>query len=332
MKSVFILGGTGLIGHAAISAFLATEDYHVTTFSLPPVPEVGVLDLRARHHFGNINEMSDAEIVKLLKGQDIFIFAGGVNSHFMPKKPAKEFFFQVNVEPVVHLAQLARQAGVSKFILCTSFYNYFHALWPELQLTGIHPYIYASVEQEMRLLNENGNGLTTIALRLPYVVGLVPNRVSAWVNYARRLHKAEFPLYVNHHNEATGGSCYMTAKQVGQALVGAADDAVISKSYTLGWSNISNESFLMHASKALGADIQIKPMTFRELQAKARKEAHENELAGKEAGLEPVAYTELLTRALYIDPIEALDVLDYHADNVEQEIHNVFASLDNKKR
>ncbi|MBC6314752.1 NAD-dependent epimerase/dehydratase family protein [Listeria grandensis] len=327
MKSVFILGGTGLIGHAATKAFLDTEDYYVTTFSLPPVPEDGVLDPRAKHHFGNINDMSDAEIVKLLNGHDIFIFAGGVNSHFIPKKPAKEFFFQANVEPVEHLAQLARQARLSKFILCTSFYNYFHALWPELQLTGIHPYIYASVEQEMRLLNENGNGLTTVALRLPYVVGLVPSQVTAWKTYAKRLHRAEFPLYVDQHNKATGGSCYMTAKQVGQALVGAANESVSSKSYTLGWSNISNEAFLIQAKRALQVDTKIKTMTLRELQAMARKEAHTNELAGREAGLEPVAYTELLTRMLYVNPMEALDDLDYHADNVERMIHDVFTSL-----
>lgn len=92
MKSVFILGGTGLIGYAATKAFLDTEDYRVTTFSLPPVPADGVLDARAKHHFGDINDMSDAEIVKFLKGQDIFIFAGGVNSHYIPKKPAKAFF------------------------------------------------------------------------------------------------------------------------------------------------------------------------------------------------------------------------------------------------
>ncbi|MBA3927241.1 NAD-dependent epimerase/dehydratase family protein [Listeria rustica] len=327
MKSVFILGGTGLIGYAATKAFLDTEDYLVTTFSLPPVPADGVLDARAKHHFGNINDMSDAEIVKFLKGQDIFIFAGGVNSHYIPKKPAKAFFFQANVEPVEHLAQLARQAGVSRFILCTSFYNYFHALWPEMQLTELHPYIYASVEQEMRLLAENGNGLETVALRLPYVVGLVPDRVSAWKMYAKRLQKREFPLYIDHHNKATGGSCYMTAKQVGQALVGAANEDVAPKSYTLGWRNISNESFLMQAKRALQSDIKIKTLTFREIQAVARKEAHEIELTGREAGLEPVAYTELLTRALYVDPIEALDVLDYHTDNVEKAIQEVFTSL-----
>ncbi|WP_430536157.1 NAD(P)-dependent oxidoreductase [Listeria rocourtiae] len=327
MKSVFILGGTGLIGYAATEAFLDTEDYQVTTFSLPPVPTNHVLDSRAKHHFGDINNMSDAEIVKFLKGHDIFVFAGGVNSHYIPKKPAKEFFFQMNVEPVQHLAQLARQAGMSRFILCTSFYNYFHALWPELQLTGLHPYIYASVEQEMRLMQENGNGLTTVALRLPYVVGLVPGRVSAWKTYAKRLHRAEFPLYVNHHNKATGGSCYMTAKQVAQALIGATNDEVPSKSYTLGWRNISNETFLTLAKRAMKSDTQIKTLTLRELQAIAMKEAHENELAGREAGLEPVAYSELLTRALYVDPIEALDELDYHNDNVELAIQQVFTSL-----
>ncbi|MBC1888162.1 NAD(P)-dependent oxidoreductase [Listeria booriae] len=327
MKSVFILGGTGLIGYAATKAFLDTEDYRVTTLSLPPVPEEGVLDPRAKHHFGNMNDMSDAEIVKLLKGQDIFVFAGGVNSHFIPNKPAKEFFFQANVEPVQHLAQLARQAGMSRFLLCTSFYNYFHASWPELQLTEMHPYIYASVEQEMRLLAENGNGLTTVALRLPYVVGVVPNKVSAWKNYAERLHRSEFPLYVDHHNKATGGSCYMTAKQVGEALVGAANDAIPSKSFTLGWRNMSNEAFLIQARRILATDIEIKTLSKKEMQTLARKEAYLNELQGKEAGLEPIAYTELLTRALYVHPIEALDALDYHADNVELAIQEVFQSL-----
>lgn len=119
----------------------------------------------------------------------------------------------------------------------------------------------------------------------------------------------------------------MTAKQVGQALVGAANDEVAPKSYTLGWRNISNEAFLMKAKCALQSDIQIKTLTFREFQAVARKEAHEIELTGREAGFEPVAYTELLARALYVDPIEALDVLDYHTDNVEKAIQEVFTTL-----
>ncbi|EUJ32330.1 hypothetical protein [Listeria cornellensis] len=74
MKSVFILGGTGLIGYAATKAFLDTEDYRVTTFSLPPVPADGVLDARAKHHFGDINDMSDAEIVKFFKRAGYFYF------------------------------------------------------------------------------------------------------------------------------------------------------------------------------------------------------------------------------------------------------------------
>lgn len=85
--------------------------------------------------------------------------------------------------------------------------------------------------------------------------------------------------------------------------------------------------FLALAKRAMKSDTQIKTLTFRELQAIAMKEAHENELAGREAGLEPVAYTELLTRTLYVDPIEALDELDYHNDNVELAIQQVFTSL-----
>ena len=76
--NVFMIGGTGLLGcEAAIE--LIKHGHKVTSVALPPLPEGAPIPEEMELIFGDINKKTDEEIEQLLKGNDVFIFAAGVD-------------------------------------------------------------------------------------------------------------------------------------------------------------------------------------------------------------------------------------------------------------
>lgn len=124
MKNVFILGGTGLLGYHTIRE-LVKREYKVSTVSLPPMPHPDLLPTGVDCQLGNIHEMSDDEVLKLLEGKDMFIYAAGEDERSVPNEPAVTFFYQANVLPTQRMARLAREAGVKRFVIYGSYFAHF---------------------------------------------------------------------------------------------------------------------------------------------------------------------------------------------------------------
>src|SRR5690625_177715 len=96
MKNVFILGGTGLLGYHTTKELLS-RGYSVSTIALPPMPAEDLLPKEVECHLGDINEMSDREILSMLSGKDMFVYAAGVDERVVPEAPAVRFFYEQNV-------------------------------------------------------------------------------------------------------------------------------------------------------------------------------------------------------------------------------------------
>ena len=76
--NVFMIGGTGLLGCEAAKQLIA-HGHKVTSVALPPLPEGAPIPEEMEIVFGDINKRSDDELREMLKGQDVFIFAAGVD-------------------------------------------------------------------------------------------------------------------------------------------------------------------------------------------------------------------------------------------------------------
>ena len=182
--NVMILGGTGLLGYHATRRLLE-RGHVVKILALPPLPAEGLFPVDVDIQLRDINLLSDAELVTLFEGNDALVFAAGVDDRVTPRTPAYPFFYKHNVEVTRRVAQLARQAGVKKFVILGSYFAYFHRVWPQLELTRHHPYIRSRVEQTRAALEAGGDAMGVITLELPYIFGVMPGRMPLWKPPAR---------------------------------------------------------------------------------------------------------------------------------------------------
>ena len=93
--NVFMIGGTGLLGcEAAIQ--LIKHGHKVTSVALPPLPEGAPIPEEMDLIFGDINKKSDEEILEMLKGNDVFIFAAGVDERVEFPAPVMDYYRKFN--------------------------------------------------------------------------------------------------------------------------------------------------------------------------------------------------------------------------------------------
>ena len=105
--NVFMIGGTGLLGCEAARQLIA-HGHKVTSVALPPLPEGAEMEIL----FGDINKKTDEEIRDLLKGQDVFIFAAGVDERVEFPAPVSDYYYKFNIAPLERIFPLCKEAGV----------------------------------------------------------------------------------------------------------------------------------------------------------------------------------------------------------------------------
>ncbi len=76
--------------------------------------------------------------------------------------------------------RLAKQAGVKRAVIFSSYFVTCHQMWPELKLSESHPYIKSRVEQIEAARRVAGDEMTVSFLALPYIFGAMPGRMPLW--------------------------------------------------------------------------------------------------------------------------------------------------------
>ena len=76
--NIFMIGGTGLLGCEAATQ-LIKMGHKVTSVAFPPLPQGAPIPEEMKIVFGDINKKSEEEIEEMLKGNDVFIYAAGVD-------------------------------------------------------------------------------------------------------------------------------------------------------------------------------------------------------------------------------------------------------------
>lgn len=143
--NVLVIGGTGFIGYPAVHELLR-RGHSVTAIALRQPVAQQPLPPQVKLILADMDKFSDDELRQLLTGYDGLVFAAGVDDRVTPRAPAYPFFYHANVQSAVRVFTLARQAGVRRGVLMSSYFVHFARLWPELQLGARHPYIRSRLE------------------------------------------------------------------------------------------------------------------------------------------------------------------------------------------
>lgn len=235
---IMIVGGTGLLGHEAAKVALE-RGHEVASLAIPDVPMDGWYPKQIKTLEGDVFELSQAELAKILQGYDAMIYAVGPDDRITPAEPAYEFFKRRLVDHAAKVFRAARDAGIKKASLCSSYFLYFDRKFPEKKLAEIHPYIRVRKEQAELILREAAEArgglpkLDVCVMELPYIFGTCPHRQPLWRavfldNFVNGKKTIMFPK---------GGSVMTTTRHVGEALVGAIEYGKGGKSYAIGDEN-----------------------------------------------------------------------------------------------
>ena len=294
-KSVLIVGGTGFIGSHAALKFLE-KGYKVTTLSMTP-PKNGLLPKEVDIITNNIDKMDPEGLCKLLKRQYAVVYAAGADDRVTPPKPANKYFYQKNVISTVNFFTLAKEAGVKRGVLLSSYFAYFDALWPNMALSKHHPYIKSRLYQEKQALIATKPELELMILQLPYIFGSAVGMTPLWKPLIQYIKKTPWIFYTK------GGTNMISVEHVAEAIVGAIENGKAGKKYVIGDQNLTWQEFLGELSLiACGKKKRIItiPNFLAKLSMSCVKLKHS--IKGREGGLDMVKYVDLQTKNTFFDP------------------------------
>lgn len=294
---------------------LSARGYEVKTMALPPLPTEDLLPAEVECTLGDINGLTDAEVIELLSDCEGFIYAAGADERTVPQKPAMKFFYEANVLPTQRLARLARAAGVKKFVLFGSYFAEFAQRLPEYHLKS-QAYPNMRLLQEQAAFAEGEGSMTVTSLRLPYIFGTMPGRMPLWKVFVDQAKgQPVFPAL-------KGGTAMVTVEQVAEAAVGAMENGTHRTSYPICARNMKFQDFYQMIIDALGqqASTQVPVVPYEQMQPIYENLDSHAANAGLEHGIHMVVSSKLQTEDLYLDPAETMPVLGIKEHDVLESI------------
>ena len=219
---VAVLGGTGLLGYAAVRA-LRVRGADVRALArdvdervVERLPGLGGIPLHAIDAFA----CADEELAQLLRGCDGLAYCLGPDDRTSPPAPAADFYRTRLVEQTERICRIARAAGVERIVVLGSYFVTWDRMHPELGVAAHHPYVQARVDQAARAIAAGGGraagGADVAILEIPYVFGTQPGVVPFWKDWVfDRVRAMPVVLYPD------GGTSVVTTKLVGEAVAGA---------------------------------------------------------------------------------------------------------------
>ncbi|AMB98594.1 hypothetical protein AWM75_00670 [Aerococcus urinaehominis] len=299
------------------------KGYQVKTVDINPLhPELVQPD-----HFefiqADLFKMSDQEIINILADCQGFIYAGGVDERIVPQYPAHKFFYEQNVLPTQRLARLARQAGVTSFVVFGSYYSQVAQDRPEIGIQQ-YPYVNTRLLQEQVAMAEGYDQMAVSVLRLPRIYGTMPGKIPLWKMFTDVVRGQDY------YPAATGVHPYITAKQVGQAAISALELADHRTCYACATGQHSDQQYLLWTLEALGqvktTRLEVVPYVDQKSQLEALDQASYDQ--GLEHGM-PIAVSGYLNSLdLSLDPEESIKTLQLIPENGQAVIKETLAETD----
>lgn len=325
-KRVFIVGGTGFLGYHAIQEFFA-KGWEVTALGLPPAPPANLFPATVKVVLQSLDSATDEELLILLKGHDVLVFAAGLDDRSITMKPSYPKFIHANVETPLRLFHLAVKAGIKRAVVLGSYFAYFNRIWPEMKLAERHPYIRSRYEQEKALTSVPG--MDACVLELPYIFGVfpVPGWKPLWTPLVQYVRSMKTLFYMR------GGTTCISARVVGRAIVAAAERGKAGEFYPIGQENLTWPKMLNRLAAADGLLIRrvlILPTWLIHIAMQGVLFSHN--LKGTEGGLDLRYFTPLQTAETYIDPEVSRIALGYELDNLDVSFRETVAACKTEKK
>lgn len=239
---ILIIGGTGMIGaHAALHLREQGDDVTVAARSSVPddSPVAGFPVLTGDY---TVPSFTRAQ----LSGFDGIVFAAGQDvRHKKSDDDARTFWENTQSVGVPRFAQLAKDAGVGRFVQVGSYY---HHLRPDL--AAANPYIAArqAADEGARALADDSFVVST--LNPPSIIGAVPGESAR--RYRRMISWAAGNEPGIPDFAPIGGTNYMSAASLAQAISGALRNAAPGTAYLVGDQNLSYRQFFQMIVDAAG--------------------------------------------------------------------------------
>lgn len=313
MKKVFILGGTGFLGYFTTKELLK-RGYTVSTVSLPPMPTEDLLPKEVECTLGDINAMTDEEILNMLEGVYGFVYAAGADERVVPDAPAMKFFYEANVRPTQRLARLARQAGVKKFVLYGSYFAHFAEKFTDIPLMDM-PYPRTRLLQEEVACMEGEGAMDVTTIRLPYIFGTMPGRMPLWTMFVDRVINQDVVSVLG------GGTAAVTSQQVAEATVGAMENGKHRGKYAISGFNMKHSEFHEMIAEVLGqTETKVVVATLDQVKPAMEKLDADTAAAGKEHGIHLSVAAMAQDRDCYLDPADTMPILKYNDYDVRASI------------
>jgi dihydroflavonol-4-reductase len=312
---VVMIGGTGYLGYFSVWD-LVKRGHQVVALGLPPAPEPGYLPDQVELVLTDVATLGDDEVRQLLHGCDVLIFGGGADGRNTFAPPVIEGYRQANVEPIQRLVPLMHQSGCQRLVILGSYYTALDRTFPQLRIAARHPYVTSRLEQSQVAFELAGESISVAILELPYIFGAAPNRGTLWGGYITQLqHQAEVVV-------PSGGTACVTAQQVGWAVASACERVEGHKHYAIVEGNLTYEQIYRRFAQALKVERSFQPQSLETALIKAREQAETLKTAPQCGGYDPVGMAEMQATQLFLDPMPAIEALDYGRDDLAKAIQD----------
>lgn len=291
--NVFMIGGTGLLGcEAAVQ--LIKHGHKVKSVALPPLPQGAPIPEEMEIIFQDINKASDEEVMKLLEGSDVFIFAAGVDERVEFPAPVEDYYDKFNIAPLRRLLPMCKKAGIKNAVVLGSYFAWLSKAYPERGFQKRNKYFAARLQQEevCRSLSDENFGVKV--LELPYIFGTQPGRKPVWtilIEQIKMMDNWGFTMYPK------GGTSMLTCRQVGEVICGAAERTVPGfEAFPIGMYNYKWDKFLkiVYAARDMGEDRKIIGVPPIVMKMGMIKVAQDYKKRGIDSGMDPFNLPDIM--------------------------------------
>lgn len=317
--NVFMIGGTGLLGCEAATC-LIKRGHKVTSVALPPLPEGAPIPKEMDIIFGDINKKTDEELEEMLTGQDVFIFAAGVDERVEFPAPVMDYYYKYNIAPLKRIFPICKKVGVKRAVVLGSYFAYLSKARPDMRLTERNPYFKSRIIQEEVCEAFCDDSFSCAVLELPYIFGTQPGRKPVWTVLIEQIAFMDswpFTMY------PAGGTAMLTCRQVGQAIAGAAErkksgfEAIPIGMYNMKWNDflkIVYDARGMHDRKI----VNVSPWMMKMGMLKVVKDYKKR---GIDSGMDPMNLPDIMDIDLFFNNVYTKE-LGVEEDDIESAIED----------
>ena len=223
-----------------------------------------------------------------------------------------------NIDPVDRCLAMAKKCGVKRCVVLGSYFAWLAKERPDMKLCEKHPYIRSRIDQENTAFKYADDDMGVAVLELPYIFGTQPGRRPVWViliEQLQRFEKMPFTMYPK------GGTAMLTVRQVGEAIVGAAEQVKGARAYGISCYNLTWREFLKIVYRAMDGIpdrkiVDVPKWTFQAFGLVMRKDYAKRNV---DSGIDPVGLADIMGMNLFI-PTDDTKELGCTPDDIEAAI------------